>query len=275
MGEKKENIKVKRELLESLIKSSKYDPYSVELFGEDEPSHKDGWGRLIIVIGEGNAKIALYKSTKPIYEEGITVDELGEGDMEIEVTHARAASSGMPVNLFSVHPAEAVSKNGYKIYVFHNGSVDKDKLVTYLGMNDKNKYVSLYPDTYFLAQYIANKIEEDFDSNIIRDMIRFTKTALNVGILMFKEDEIQILIGSFYKLINKAQQRKNYYKMYFGKINEKLFMYASSTLIDFYKRNIQVEWNEVPNGKFEVYSINYKHEPKLKLKTSYSLQNAE
>jgi len=273
IGENEKIKKVRKPLVYSLIRSAENDPYSEALFGHEEISHKDGWGRLNIAVNkEGKFKIEMNKSVIPIYNDYSklfkNIDD--QDSLKIEIIHARAASLGTPVNIFSTHPVESITKLGYQVYVNHNGSVEKRKLLRILGINENTTYAKLHNDTYFLTKYIASKISEEINQELIKDIVKFTKTALNISITLIKEKEVQIMVGSFYKLINKPKERKNYYKMY-ASINENLKIYASSTLIDFYKPKINLEWKEIPNGHFDVYSIKYDKQIELSLISSFNI----
>ncbi len=251
---------VRKPLIRSLINASRYDPYSIALFGSFDTSHADGWGFIrVIITSSGVEKISIERSLKPIYDdelvEHILMEEIPGDVGVVEMIHARAASSGV-VDIRNTHPIEVDTRMGYKLFLIHNGSVDKLELLDRLGIDRGSSHAKIYSDTYFLAKLMALMIEHDISERIVIDLARYTKTALNIGAILVKDREVQVLIGSYYKVFDKPIERRNYYKMYRAYSNS-LILYTSSTLIDFYKPEINFEWSELPNGFFEVYSLQF------------------
>jgi len=254
------------EVFESLIKASKNDPYLAKLFDKEEASHKDGWGRLNINIYQRKISLTVHKSIRPIYLETPSTMPIiypkevpSREDYVIDFVHARAKSRGMPRNIFSVHPLESITKNGYRLFLIHNGSVYKEKIIEDMTFKMNNKYKELYTDSYFLSMYLANIIEDEIDEHVIRKAAEYTKTALNIGLVLMTNDYLYIATGSFYKEGDKPIERKNYYKMY-RYAEDDMVVYVSSTIVDFeeYKPKTISSWTEVENGYFEIYRINYK-----------------
>lgn len=62
----------------------------------------------------------------------------------MELVHARAASPGSPQNIFSTHPIEVVTRDGYKLYIIHNGPVDKMRLLKVLNINPHSLYATIH-----------------------------------------------------------------------------------------------------------------------------------
>lgn len=244
-------------MITSLVNAAKKDPYGQALFGGTEISHRDGWGWVALHLGSRGTALHFGRSTAPIYEDPSintprSVSLLPGGKAALMI-HARAASRGMPINIFSTHPVETTTSNGYRLFLIHNGSVDKEELLRILNIDPRSNEAKIYNDTYFLAQYMAKKISRDIDLSIIHEAVRLTKTALNIGVVLIKEQEAWVAVGSFYKA-KDDEVRRNYYKIYRGKTQD-LVIYSSSTLIDFYKPNIDIEWEELENGRFEIYRI--------------------
>ncbi len=168
--------------------------------------------------------------------------------------HARAASRDMPVNIFSTHPAEAMADKGYRLILIHNGTVDKNKLLEILGVDRDSHVAKIYNDTYFLLRYMVKMISEEISGEILRKAAELTRTALNIGMALIKEQEAWIAVGSLYKTPDKHIERRNYYKICRGD-TEDLVIYSSSTPIDFYRPEMNSTWRELPNGHFEIYRI--------------------
>ncbi len=245
-------------MITSLVNAAKKDPYGQALFGNTEISHRDGWGWVALHLDSRGTALHFGRSTTSIYEDpSINTPRLVHlplGGKAILMIHARAASRGMPINIFSTHPVEATTSDGYRLFLIHNGSVDKEELLRILNIDPRSNEAKIYNDTYFLAQYMAKKISRNIDLSIIREAVRLTKTALNIGVVLIKEQEAWVTVGSFYKA-KDDEVRRNYYKIYRGKTQD-LVIYSSSTLIDFYKPNIDIKWEELENGRFEIYRIN-------------------
>jgi len=259
------------EIVKGLYGAARYDPYSVDLFGPGEESHKDGWGRLNIQLYEGDLSISHIRSMKPIYKEKPPIrlslsplEEFIEDTFFIDFMHARAGSTGMPKNFFSIHPFKEETKEGYILYLMHNGAVYKELLLKELGIDVDSEYASLYTDSYFLAKYLSRYVSDKLNREIVKDLIRFTKTALNLGIVLITKQEIYILLGSYYKKGDKPKEMRNYYKMYFVEYNESV-IYLSSTIVDFdeYRPKNILKWEEIENGRYDIYRVKLKEKPKL------------
>ncbi|MEM4971707.1 MAG: hypothetical protein QXE01_10710 [Sulfolobales archaeon] len=255
-------------LIESLLRASEFDPYGGFLTGSRGISHKDGWGRLsVLITSRGVEKLAIAKSIEPFYSD---VDarthphQLGSRDgAAVEMIHVRAAATGMPINIFSTHPAEAVTSEGYRLYLIHNGTVDKDRILEDLGIDGRGVYASLYNDTYFLAQMIATRIRSHIDEGILREIIGYTVSALNMGAILVREHDVEVVVGSFYRVYDRAVERRNYYKIYRAVSSGPIYIYSSSTTIDIYRPDLDLGWIEIPNGLFEVYRIWYDDLPRV------------
>ncbi len=247
-------------LIESLLRASEFDPYGGFLTGSRGISHRDGWGRLsVLITTRGVEKLAIAKSIDPFYEDidaRAHLHQLGSLDgAAVEMIHVRAAAAGMPINIFSTHPAEAMTNEGYRLYLIHNGTVDKDRILEDLGIDKRGIYASLYNDTYFLAQMIAVRIKSHIDEGTLREIIGYTVSALNIGVILVRDRDVEVAIGSFYRVYDRAVERRNYYKIYRAVSRDPIYIYSSSTTIDIYRPDLDLEWVEIPNGLFEVYRI--------------------
>lgn len=260
------------EIIKGLYGAAKYDPYSVELFGEGEESHRDGWGRLNIQIFGEDISINLFKSLKPVYEERPPIrlsispfEDFIDQAFFVDIFHARAGSTGMPRNIFSVHPFQEETKNGYQLFLIHNGAVYKEPILRMLGIDEDSEYAKRYTDSYFLTKYIAGMVEDNLTEHVIKDVSQFVKTALNLGIVLVGEGYLNILVGSYYLEGNKPEAMKNYYKIYKANIRDAL-IYVSSTIVDFpeYLPRSVSQWVEVGNGEYEIIRVNYTHEISIK-----------
>jgi predicted glutamine amidotransferase len=262
LGSRRGVDRIRATLIDSLVKAARNDPYGGALFGSDEISHRDGWGFVRILMGrEGVYAELLGRSLSPIFEDpGIDIPKGSEGfsSAEILMLHARAASKGMPINIFSTHPTEALTPQGYRLYMIHNGAVDKSSVLRELGVELDAPYARRYNDTHFLTQLIASKVKEGIDRSLIYGAAKHVKTALNIGITLVKDREAQVAVGSLYKLGGEHEdlrkKKDNYYKLYEG-FDGDLRIYASSTLIDHYRPEENIEWKILENGCFKIYEV--------------------
>ncbi len=263
IGEPRSVASARGPLIDSLIRASENDPYMEELLNESQ--HRDGWGRALIGLnGDGRYVLSIDRSVKPIYSDRYSsiLEAVDISDLYTvaDLIHARAASRGMGVNIYSTHPAEAVTRSGYRLYIIHNGTVDKQDLLEKLNVGNTG-YAQRYNDTYFLAQYMGEKDVERLNCSVIEDIAGFTKTALNTAIALVRDSEIEVAVGSLYRLRGDGRDpaRERYYRMYRaidradGRI--RLAVYASSTLVDHYRPSLELEWEVVGNGWFDIYRL--------------------
>jgi glutamine amidotransferase len=259
--------KISDELIKGIVGASRYDPYAVRAFGREEASHKDGWGRLRIFLGAGKTSIYLYRSTEPIFidrpsEDSFETNIVRYSDpLMIDFIHARAASTGNPVNIFSAHPFETATKRGYKIFLMHNGTVDKYKVAETLENKVSEDILKNYSDTYILALKLGELLDEDVDINVLRKIKEYVKSALNIGLVLLAENKVSVVFGSYYK-DNGSKDLKNYYKLYMTDLTEKNYeerniIFASSTLVDFreYRPSFAESWRELENGEYHIIRI--------------------
>jgi predicted glutamine amidotransferase len=256
-----ELLSLRNSLLTSLVRASESDPYIRELYGRY--SHGDGWGALVLDVGS-DMRLVTFKSLTPIFKNNLDVLGFSRSSKTVEIIHARAASRNTPVNLFSIHPIEVTTASGYRVLVAHNGSVDKSRLAHIVGYNDRE--YNLYNDTYFLAKFIAKKLEEystledgvshheivSVFKQILKDSLDYVISALNLGLLLMREGEAYLLVGSYYE--GEDERRRKYYRMYTGNIGNSR-VYASSTLVELYNPTTKVEWRELKRGEYHLYKI--------------------
>ncbi len=246
-------------LLDSLYKASRYDPYSLALFGPGHESHRDGWGRIFIRIGDGDVEVDYQRSTRPIYIESPTLSLGDDGDesaLYVDIVHSREHSSGMPVNILSTHPFEAETSCEYNLYLVHNGAVNKAKLLDLLGVDPESKAAKIHNDTYFLAKYLARRICGSFNISVLRSLAGIVEAALNLGAILVTDEYVEVLVGSYYKLGYNPEASRDFYKMYRGEVDD-LTVYLSSTLVDVgeYNPGLPIELVELSNGQYDVYRI--------------------
>ncbi|MCD6341191.1 MAG: hypothetical protein J7L51_04515, partial [Desulfurococcales archaeon] len=254
-------------LVKGLIGSSEYDPYAVKAFGPEEPSHRDGWGRATVFAGIRKVAVYMYKSLSPIFvdkpREDLPEPELIKFSDPIvaDLLHARAGSKGMPANYFSVQPFEAQTRSGARLLLMHNGSVSKRDLARDLGSRVPEKVIERYSDSYLLTLKLAELIDDDIDASVIKELKKYVKTALNVGIAVIAEDKVTAAFGSYYSE-KLPKEYWNYYRMYVAKVGEYSFIYASSTIVDFseYKPKSVGSWEEIPNGTYYFVRIKLSRE---------------
>ena len=255
------------ELVKGLIGSSEYDPYAVRAFGPKEPSHRDGWGRATVFAGIRKVAVYMYKSLSPIFvdkpQEDLPEPELIKfsDPIIVDLLHARAGSKGMPVNYFSVQPFEAQTRSGARLLLMHNGSVSKKDLAKDLGSKISERVIERYSDSYLLTLKLAELIEDDVDASVIKELKKYVRTALNIGLAVIAEDRVTTVFGSYYSK-KLPKEYWDYYRMYVAEVGEYNLVYASSTIVDFseYRPKSVSTWEEIPNGTYYLVRIKLSRE---------------
>ncbi|MCD6429027.1 MAG: hypothetical protein J7L12_05405 [Desulfurococcales archaeon] len=250
------------ELIRGLVGASEYDPYAARAFGPEESSHKDGWGRATVLAGMKKIAVYMYKSLSPIFvdkpQSTLPESELTRfsDPIVIDLLHARAGSKGMPVNYFSVQPFEVQTRSGARLLLMHNGSVSKEELARDLSSEVSEKITERYSDSYLLALKLAELVEDDIDISVIKELKKYVKTALNIGITLIAEGSMLAVFGSYYSR-RLPREYHDYYRVYVAKVGEKDLIYASSTVVDFaeYRPKLVNSWEEIPNGTYYVVRI--------------------
>ncbi|MCE4606230.1 MAG: hypothetical protein F7B59_02740 [Desulfurococcales archaeon] len=223
------------ELVDALIDSSRMDMYLEELYGST--SHSDGWG-YALYIHRDKGSFIYSKTLNPIYNtiEYTRLTGLTKLIMDSEYSfgfmHSRFASKSMPKGLLAVHPFISVGKDGSIIIVAHNGSLYGDKLNEDLG--GVPGYAKLYPDSYLIALYLARNNDDAVKA--IRDLENYTKTALNISVLVLNEinDEYKSDLYVYTFIADdKRDDTKvlNYYRMGYA-LKQDLQAVVSSTIAD-------------------------------------------
>jgi predicted glutamine amidotransferase len=231
----KENPQGMAELVDALIDSSRMDMYLEELYGS--VSHSDGWGYALYIHRDAGSFIHS-KTLNPIYNtiEYTRLSGLTKLIMDSEYSfgfmHSRHASRNMPRGLLAVHPFISIAKDGSIIAVAHNGSIYGDQLNKELG--GVPGYGKLYPDSYLIAVYLARNNEDIVKA--IRDLEEYTKTALNVSVLVLNEVNDESNSNLYVYTFVSEEKREdtrflNYYRMSYV-IKGSLQSVVSSTIAD-------------------------------------------
>jgi len=256
------------ELVRGLVGASYYDPHQVRAFGERDYSHSDGWGRLRVAIGSGKVAIDYYRSLSPIYVDRPTLNIQSSireysNPLVVELLHSRASSAGMPVNIFSVQPFEFQTRTGSRLFLIHNGSVNKDRLASELG-GVEGEVLSRYSDSYIMGLWLAKKLGDTIDEDSVKKLKDYVKTALNIALLLVGPARVEVVAGSYYRE-ELPLEKKDYYKVYVAELGE-LLVLASSTIVDFeeYRPKSIESWRELENGSYYKIAIDLRvsDEPK-------------
>ena len=238
----------------SLVKAASMDPYGKEFLNEEK--HPDGWGALLIRAG---GSVLHHRSVKPIFMDdalGVVRGFLGNagGDAVLMMMHARAASTGTPINVFSTHPVKAVTRGGFELYMIHNGSFYRDDIAKEAGI-DAN-YAARFNDTYIANLALAMHVGDDVSKDDLAWLFRFVRTGANLGIALVKDGLVTFIVGSYYRVIDDEKKvfRERYYRLYQCELPGG-FVYASSTVIDFYRPNFVDNCRALSNGEYHKYYI--------------------
>jgi len=242
------------ELVRGLVGASYYDPYMVRAFGGRRHSHSDGWGRLRVAMGSGKITIDYYRSLNPIYVDKPTLNIQSPAKdypnpLVVELLHSRASSSGMPVNIFSVQPFEFQTRTGSRLFLVHNGLVDKKRLAGELG-GVGEEVLGRYSDSYIMGLWLARRLGDTIDEDNVRELKGYVRTALNIALLLVGPARVEVVAGSYYRE-ELPQEKKDYYRVYVAELGD-LLVLASSTIVDFeeYRPRSIESWRELENGSY-------------------------
>jgi len=242
--------------MEGLVRAASNDPIGNELYGEAK--HRDGWGYLVVTSGgSGLLRVHHYRSLKPIFEEDAVemvsrvVGEVASGEAVGVFVHARAASTGTPVNILSTHPVRYPTPLG-ELYMIHNGSFRRSDLANYLGLGD---LVNSYNDTYIANMALAKRVSVDVGFDDLAWLLGYVKTGANLGVVHAQSSSASIIIGSYYRLLNDRDDvRDRYYRLYRCAVGGAV-VYASSTIIEYYRPSELVNCTVVSNGEYHRYVL--------------------
>ncbi|MGC9153814.1 MAG: class II glutamine amidotransferase [Vulcanisaeta sp.] len=244
-------------VVDSLVKAASQDPYGKDLYGEEQ--HKDGWGLLAIKFVDASMSVLHYRNTRPIFEDdAVDIVRSFFNDyrgMYLLMVHARAASTGTPINVFSTHPVRATTRSGSELYMIHNGSFNRDFIIKEL--NFSREIASMYNDTYIANLALAGRASNDVNRDDLAWLLNYVKTGANLGISLVNSDNVVFIVGSYYKLMNdgKDEVRERYYRFYYCRNNGQV-MYASSTVIDHYRPREFADCMVMRNGEYHKYLVN-------------------
>ncbi|MFP3238838.1 MAG: hypothetical protein RXQ00_06480 [Caldivirga sp.] len=254
-------LNVREGVVNGLIKAASNDPYGERLYGES--SHSDGWGFVSLVTGNPTSP-SMFKSLKPIYLDPLSPKILlsvheGHGTL-IEMIHARAASTGTPKNMTSTHPVHSITNTGHEVFMIHNGSFRRDDLARYLNLGPS--YGASYNDTFIANLALAGRVSDGITVEDLKWLLGYVKTGANLGILMVKYmngqlSEVQLVVGSYYVKANdgKDAARDDYYRLYWCSGNG-INVYASSTIVDYYRPVNLPNCTPLRNGEYHSYMVN-------------------
>jgi len=244
------------ELLKALEKSSAKDPHLERITRGRKFSHGDGWGFTIVAYDrDANVKHVTYRSLNPIYEEAEVLDNtinnfIKHCKIVAGILHTRAAGKGEPINILSTHPYHMELNDGSSLWFAHNGSVDKNVLSKTLNMEDLKDKLS---DSYFAASYISSKWSAKGIIDILRDLIEYTRTALNTISLVLSSDNVKIVSTCYYT----GRVNEEYYRMYLVS-GEGVKAVASSTLVDYYLDRERYNIMTLRNREILMWTISFK-----------------
>ncbi len=244
------------DLVRSLVRAASMDPYGKEFL--DEEQHRDGWGLLIVGVRDSAISMLHHRSVRPIFEDdpvGIVESFLkGFVGTVVMMAHARAASTGTPINLFSTHPVRAVTNSGSELYMIHNGSFNKDLLLKAVDM--PSNAAARYNDTYVANLALARRVGDDIDRDDLAWLLNYVRTAANLGITLIGNDRVLFITGSYYRLFNDGREvaRERYYRFYNCEVSG-LSIYASSTVIDHYRPGKLTNCRALANGEYHKYVL--------------------
>jgi len=239
-------------VLEGIIKASFQDHVLGKYYGEPSVQHPDGWG--IVIINVGNKKnYVIYKSLNPIFNERAAFRSILEqyNDKKIALlAHARKAATS-PRNIESVHPFSYVSDKSTTIFVAHNGLINKEFFAKELNVGEAvfQKLCEGHLFAMWLARFWS-KWEKRIKSMIQTGLVKVSPNAFIIELL---EDDIALYAISYMnkqRIMQKVKdQRKlealeEYYRVYYL-IKEECVLVSTSTIPDYMDTFDKGEWNSL------------------------------
>lgn len=247
-------------MIKGLVSSAYYDPYAAKIFGQKGASHKHGWGRATIYLQGNGISYSLTKSIHPIYVMKPQAIQYSSPDAEyfkpfiIDLIHARAASPDTKVSIFNVQPFEFVTDSGNRLILAHNGSVDKERLVSDAGDRIPKEVAESHSDTFMLGYMLSKEIGNSLEIESIRKYKDYVKSALNLIALLITEERVDVLFGSYF-----INDEHDYYYKLFLKNERNSLMVSSSTAVDFYYDEEETSsWIPINKGEFYIARIKYR-----------------
>ncbi|GAB6944157.1 class II glutamine amidotransferase [Vulcanisaeta sp. JCM 14467] len=240
----------------SLVRAASMDPYGRDFLSEER--HSDGWGVFLLRVGKSSA--LYHRSVKPIFVDNAVdviegfLSNVGGDDAVLAMMHARAASTGTPINIFSTHPVRAETTDGYELYMIHNGSFYRDDIAREVGID--KEYAGRFNDTYIANLALARRVKDDINRDDLAWLLRFVRTGANLGIALVRDGLVTLIVGSYYRVVDDEKKifRERYYRLYQCELPGG-FVYASSTVIDFYSPNFVGNCRVLSNGEYHKYYI--------------------
>ncbi|ADN50736.1 class II glutamine amidotransferase [Vulcanisaeta distributa] len=240
----------------SLVQAASMDPYGKKFLNEER--HEDGWG--ILFVNVVSSSVFHHRSVRAIFMDNPVnvirgfLSNVNNDDAVLMMMHARAASTGTPKNIFSTHPVRAVTRDGFELYMIHNGSFYRDDIAREVGI-DKD-YTARFNDTYIANLALANRIKGDIAKDDLAWLLKFVRTGANLGIALVEDGYVTLIVGSYYKVLDdeRREAREAYYRLYQCDVPGGV-LYASSTVIDFYRPGFVGNCRVLSNGEYHKYRI--------------------
>ncbi len=227
-------------LVDAFVKASENDPYKAAR--GKKPYHGDGWGYVLLKDGS----VSHYRSLKPVFEDGSAVERLKDNleGFIVLMAHSRAASQGKK-SLFNVQPFAFSTRRGFSFWLYHNGDLDKGRIVRMAEFEEGNfEGVS---DSYTMGAYMCRKLESPEPGEVLEHYSRMmdaTNTSLNTGTLFLRPDGVSAFVTAYSTPLHIMNPKNWDYVKQMVLRKEGLFAVASSTL----ELYLQGEWKPVLNG---------------------------
>lgn len=217
-------------LLSALCEVAKSDPL---LSGR---SHGDGWG-LAVVTGP---ELVIYRSGEAIWCDlafGEVVKVL-PSYLRFRVSpvyllvHVRRRGSRQPSGCLFAHPY-VYSCRSCAIVLIHNGSVDKRRLISELGL--RAEIESYVTDSEVLGMLLCRYLDSAPDVvSAVRDFVtaslKYVKTALNLGILICGSITRVFAVHYVSDSARSCEERLRYYRLYQLRCSGGLVVVSSSLM---------------------------------------------
>jgi predicted glutamine amidotransferase len=182
--------------------------------------HPDGWGYVI----SSEAGLFYFRSDRPMYEEEQVIPQIK--GRAYAIFHARKGLDGTPVKRKFSHPFLAQNEESF-VFLAHNGSVDKARLVRELGFSGEAV------DSELALRFILQKSSLEEGTKELED---YTEKNGGLDLLILQVDkngeETRLLAKQYYRKEPGRPDLTEFYAMYHQYLpgGEAIF---SSTLNDY------------------------------------------
>ncbi|RLE93904.1 MAG: hypothetical protein DRN04_05435 [Thermoprotei archaeon] len=228
------------DLLDALIKASRYDHIAAKVIGSFD-KHDDGWGCVLALKNDDYWRVLFYKSVKPIWEEDLSFLKSSLNFKYVAgLIHTRKASRNTPIDTFSAHPFSVVTADGSTLYVIQNGGIKKKESWEVICEEydfEPDDVSDTFIYTLMLAKYYRQRSGAPPErlAKTLRKLHSFLEVedlagrCVNTFILQYSPGD-RVSLGVVVAYYN--EKYVDYYKVYKVTSNENELAFVSSTVAE-------------------------------------------